>query len=273
MIPRKRKPASARTKAAIQQPKRQTKSTEMEVHHHGHVHEKKKWKEYLFQFFMLFLAVFCGFLAEYKLEQTIERHREQEYAKAMINDLKTDTAHLNLLGRRYKLIVARQDTLMRSFKNITYGYSTDLQRLSQSIQGFPDFIYTDGTIQQLKNSGGFRLMRNRRVVDSILAYDADVKKTLINERVLGDELTQLVGIENDIYDYQKIDEAIWSGVTPAEMEASKLDVLATKDPVALGKFYRQIRYYNAMCTIVYGQLTALKEKATRLLHFIEKEYD
>ncbi len=37
----------------------------MEVHHHGHVHEKKKWKEYLFQFFMLFLAVFCGFLAEY----------------------------------------------------------------------------------------------------------------------------------------------------------------------------------------------------------------
>lgn len=22
----------------------------MEVHHHGHVHEKKKWKEYLFHF-------------------------------------------------------------------------------------------------------------------------------------------------------------------------------------------------------------------------------
>ena len=40
----------------------------MEVHHHGHVHEKKKWKEYLFQFLMLFLAVFCGFLAEYQLE-------------------------------------------------------------------------------------------------------------------------------------------------------------------------------------------------------------
>jgi hypothetical protein len=38
----------------------------MEVHHHGHVHEKKKWKEYLFQFLMLFLAVFCGFLAEYQ---------------------------------------------------------------------------------------------------------------------------------------------------------------------------------------------------------------
>jgi len=48
-------------------------SEKMEVHHHGHVHEKKKWKEYLFQFLMLFLAVFCGFLAEYQLEHKIEK--------------------------------------------------------------------------------------------------------------------------------------------------------------------------------------------------------
>ena len=50
-------------------PKQATET--MEVHHHGHVHEKKKWKEYLFQFLMLFLAVFCGFLAEYQLEQVL----------------------------------------------------------------------------------------------------------------------------------------------------------------------------------------------------------
>ncbi len=42
-----------------------TEIEKMEVHHHGHVHEKKKWKEYLFQFLMLFPAVFLGFLAEY----------------------------------------------------------------------------------------------------------------------------------------------------------------------------------------------------------------
>jgi hypothetical protein len=51
----------------------------MEVHHHGHVHHQKKWKEYVFQFFMLFLAVFCGFLAEYQLEHIIEHSKEKEY--------------------------------------------------------------------------------------------------------------------------------------------------------------------------------------------------
>ncbi len=32
--------------------RKQQTSEAMEVHHHGHVHEKKKWKEYLFQFLM-----------------------------------------------------------------------------------------------------------------------------------------------------------------------------------------------------------------------------
>ena len=66
----------------------------MEVHHHEHVHEKKKWKEYVFQFLMLFLAVFCGFLAEYQLEHTIEHQREKKYVHSLVQDLKTDTAHL-----------------------------------------------------------------------------------------------------------------------------------------------------------------------------------
>ncbi len=36
-------------------------STNMEVHHPHHVTHKKKWTEYLLEFFMLFLAVFLGF--------------------------------------------------------------------------------------------------------------------------------------------------------------------------------------------------------------------
>jgi len=43
----------------------------MEVHTHTHS-PRKKWAHYFWEFLMLFLAVFCGFLAEYKLEHTIE---------------------------------------------------------------------------------------------------------------------------------------------------------------------------------------------------------
>src|SRR5688572_5591847 len=67
----------------------------MEVHHHGHVHEKKKWKEYLFQFLMLFLAVFCGFMAENFREHLIIKEKAHNYLKNLVADLKTDSARLN----------------------------------------------------------------------------------------------------------------------------------------------------------------------------------
>jgi hypothetical protein len=38
------------------------------------------------------------------------------------------------------------------------------------------FVANDGTIQQLKNSGAFRLIRKRSVVDSISKYDVKCEK-------------------------------------------------------------------------------------------------
>ncbi len=70
-------PPSSETEAVATNTINPTQIENMEVHHHGHVHEKKKWKEYVFQFLMLFLAVFCGFLAEYQLEHVIENSREK----------------------------------------------------------------------------------------------------------------------------------------------------------------------------------------------------
>ena len=56
---------------------------DMEVHHHAHdpaaPHHQKNWKSYFWEFLMLFLAVFCGFLAEYQLEHKIERDREKKF--------------------------------------------------------------------------------------------------------------------------------------------------------------------------------------------------
>ena len=46
----------------------------MEVHAHTHS-PRKKWTHYFWEFLMLFLAVFCGFLAEYQLEHKIEKDR------------------------------------------------------------------------------------------------------------------------------------------------------------------------------------------------------
>jgi len=63
----------------------------MEVHAHSHT-ARKKWTHYLWEFLMLFLAVFCGFLAENQREHMIEHQREKTYINSLISDLKGDTA-------------------------------------------------------------------------------------------------------------------------------------------------------------------------------------
>jgi hypothetical protein len=50
------------------------------------------WKHYLFEFFMLFLAVFCGFLAENLREQQADHSREKEYMESLLSNLSADTA-------------------------------------------------------------------------------------------------------------------------------------------------------------------------------------
>ncbi len=86
-------------------------SENMEVHHHSHSsHGKKSWKSYFWEFLMLFLAVFCGFLAEYQLEHKIENDRGKQYTYSFYEDLLTDSSHFNdLISRFQKKLTVLQD--------------------------------------------------------------------------------------------------------------------------------------------------------------------
>src|SRR5690349_17420918 len=64
-------------------PKQETENMET---HASHLHQapgKKIW-HYFFEFLMLFLAVFCGFIAENWREQLREHQREQEFIHSIV---------------------------------------------------------------------------------------------------------------------------------------------------------------------------------------------
>ena len=146
----------------------------MEVHAHSHT-PRKKWTHYLWEFIMLFLAVFCGFLAEYKLEQTIEHHKELEYIESMMEDLQNDTAKLNRLDIELGRIATSIDTILLYYDDMPKGANPILFRNIRAIYGYPIFINSDRTIQQLKSSGGMRLIKNKKAADGIIDYDGYVR--------------------------------------------------------------------------------------------------
>src|ERR1700741_4880313 len=83
----------------------------MEVHAHTHT-ARKKWTHYFWEFLMLFLAVFCGFLAENQREHIVEHKRAKDYAKGLLNDLTLDTSEIRRGIHQTKFIMACIDSLV-----------------------------------------------------------------------------------------------------------------------------------------------------------------
>ena len=144
----------------------------MEVHHH--THHPKKWKEYLQEFFMLFFAVFLGFMSEYYLEYRTDRHKEHDYIKSMALDLRSDSAEMALriqgmeslkrMGMKLEKLLYQTEFSDNDVDSI-YLISTKITATLIA----PNF--STGTIDQLKNAGGFRLLKNQEMVRKISDYD------------------------------------------------------------------------------------------------------
>ena len=83
----------------------------MEVHAHAHT-ARKKWTHYIWEFIMLFLAVFSGFLAEYQLEHKIEKERAEKFLQSMLLDVRTNISNLDSLIKQDHIIIANHDELV-----------------------------------------------------------------------------------------------------------------------------------------------------------------
>ena len=142
----------------------------MEVHAHSHT-PRKKWTHYFWEFLLLFLAVFCGFLAEYQLEHKIERDREKEFAFMLFDDLQKDTAAINFHIKFRETIYKNADSLMELLKS--GSFETDQYKTVKYFSTINDrrpLEATRGTIDQLKHSGSLRYFRNKQFAGKLINY-------------------------------------------------------------------------------------------------------
>ena len=127
---------------------------------------------------MLFLAVFCGFLAEYQLEHVIEHQREKQYMKLMITDLEIDAVEMASISNEIDTRLQKVDSLLMLLtvqplpeESIIKAYYYTYPALNNLT-----FKFNDRTITQLKNSGNMRIIRNQKVNDGIISYWNEIEK-------------------------------------------------------------------------------------------------
>jgi len=256
----------------------------MEVHHHAHTSDlpdsyrdhrgRKKWTHYVWEFFMLFLAVFCGFLAEYALEHKIEADREKQYAISMVEDLKLDTAFLNRIIqlRTNRLVILDSLSLLldetENSSNLStlYYYSAITSRF-----GSLQFIYNDRTIQQLKNSGSLRLIRNKIVSDSITLYYGSIRRLENVQEREERNFQDLKPYRLKIFDGRIYNKMFTNNDRIERPEGNPPLLQYTKDD--LNGFIGNLVAVKASNTGYIRFSRDLLQKAINVLNTIKKEYD
>ena len=143
----------------------------MEVHQHTHT-PRKKWTHYFWEFFMLFLAVTLGFFVENQREHYIEHQREKKYIRSMIEDLKEDTSTFRIAIERNLSACDQIDTLISLLKSKDRNqHAKKIYYLARFLPFNDPFLECqDKTYEQLKNSGGFRLIQKEEVLNEISKY-------------------------------------------------------------------------------------------------------
>ena len=241
----------------------------MEVHHHAHT-ARKKWTHYFWEFLMLFLAVFCGFLAEYKLEQTIERHREKEFILSMIEDAMTDTTNIHAAIPLNLERAGYADSLSIACLNYrgTQPENTKIYETHRNCIYRPDLVYpTDRTLFQLKNSGGMRLIRKKKATESIIAYDNSGKRLINQQTYYETYLNDLTNSSAQLMNFL----VLW-GHSRKEVHPYDTAKLINPDRLKLMEMGNIAVIYKGVLLQYINRLKEMEKESVVLINTLKKEY-
>jgi hypothetical protein len=215
---------------------------------------------------MLFLAVFCGFLAEYQLEHKIEKERGMEYIRSFYEDLKSDTAEYSGLIADYETKVAvlgKRNECFDSLPRQIRSFNPCLVDLFNYASGFPDLINADRTLLQLKNAGGLRLLK-KADADSILLYDKMVRNYIKSETTgFQDAQYKIREVMNSLMNYKNI---------KLKQNDPSVPFLYSNNPDQINKFFVLLKFYSATCYNLSLMLKDLRQKATDLIIYFNNKY-
>ena len=248
----------------------------MEVHHHRHT-PRKKWTHYLWEFLMLFLAVFCGFLAENQREHYVEGKREKKYIQNLVQDLIRDTINYT------KAIINRVQREEQAYQLVTLLYSPDRNNHLHDIYFFARqmprlnilFFPATAAMNQLKNSGAIRLIRKSNITDSILAYDVNTDAFAQRQNTEIDYRNSYREAAGDVFDasvFMSMLDSSFHDVNQVVQRPRFVKPLISQDQQTINNICTRVHFIYSASMITRNTLIHLKTQAIRLIELLNKEY-
>jgi hypothetical protein len=186
---------------------KETQQSNMEVHHHPDIHHKRKhFREYVLEFFMIFLAVTMGFFAESIREHFVESRNTRQYLETFKQELINNKRAFVTADSVYKSVIPSLDTVINVFFEKKENQDLHLMgRLLRHVKRVLNTSIDKAAYQQMVNSGGLKNLDNLALRDSISIYVGQIEtfetfNILLYNRI-GNALPEIMKLE-DLHDFQ-----------------------------------------------------------------------
>ncbi len=241
----------------------------MEVHHHSHT-ARKRWTHYFWEFLMLFLAVFCGFMAEYQLEHKIEKDREKVYMQNMLDDLEADTAIYSDYAARNAVVSDLVDTIMVLIKSPDRRKHISKLAYSSRIltAKWKQIAMVKRTYEEMKSSGHLRLIRNKEVSGKVSSYYNSLSEL--------DTYNEVGMMWSD--NYAEAMAKLFDGEALLKIIKEKKEVpltgdaLISEDKIAINELLTSAGYFYGALSLNNNVAADRKKVANQLIELIKRKY-
>jgi len=225
---------------------------------------------YFFEFSMMFLALYLGFLAENIRERLVEKKQERVYMQNMLEDLMADIVLSNNYTKNNKVVFELIDTLVQLIKSPERKqYITKLAYTARMVlPQFKQLFLTERTYEQMKSSGTLRLISRQQVANGISYYYhsvSELKKYNDSIMVWATDYGNEMG---KIFD----GELLLNIIKEKKEIHTDATALLTEDPVVLNELITSAQYlYGAL---ILGEKIGNERSiaAQNLIELIKKEY-
>lgn len=244
----------------------------MEVHHHPKA-EKKSFKEYFFEFLMIFLAVTLGFFAENIREYISNKENEKVYMESLMEDIRNDVITIKESQKIFEQRISLLDSLINSLgAPVITANTSNLYYYARLATKNDPFFSNTRTFDQLKSTGAFKLIKNKAVAESIMSYYSTVEQL---------KPLESIAEEGEFNEYRKIAVEVFDARIFNEINSASMNLvsrppgnppLRTNDKKLLGDLAGWAHYIKNTRIGVYQYTTDVLEKGEKLIQQIQKEY-
>ncbi len=230
----------------------------------GFFQKFKKWNEYLFEFLLIFVALWLSFLVDNIREENSEKKTAKILAQSLLEDLRKDKLELEnaIIFNSKKLTSSDNLIKLMHTPRKTWDEKSFYENITVIFTTFP-YAPTDGTFQQMKSTGSLSYF-NQNLINEMNLNENQIKKTIYRQSIEEKAIWELFPYASNFINFEVNSQIRFNKPITSEMyikinDKNTTDVFINKVVTVKTMCYRAFETYKIQLKVTNQLISELNQ--------------